>query len=356
LLSQHVSDAAAERNLDFMSKYATKFKMTPRNITTVAIDESLVNSGDFFGIIRLDGLDPMLAWAMGSSTGHTTVALRDEQGDLYVVESNAKGAYWPVNGIQKTPYATWIQQAQNADYNYLWAPLSPSLRATFNETAAWEYFYSVQGVDYGYYTLLYPWIDTIKDNYPCLPPDYSACLEWQHIEVLMGLLDRLSRPTMDMLFGQAFNHRLGTQSLSGAEIFQEADIQGLSNINLIPTIVEDDTWNYTIARYNDTVQAPSSVCCVFVCHIWKAAGLFTSINNTVNCGEFTNADDYQLSLLDADFQRPAQCASADPNNQLCQLNGKFSLDFNEYASRPNTFHMFEHCPSLPPSYDKPAGC
>lgn len=35
----------------------------------------MVHSGDFFGVIRLDGLDPMLAWGMGSTTGHTTVAM-----------------------------------------------------------------------------------------------------------------------------------------------------------------------------------------------------------------------------------------------------------------------------------------
>eukprot|EP00339_Tiarina_fusa_P021209 CAMPEP_0117027492 /NCGR_PEP_ID=MMETSP0472-20121206/20089_1 /TAXON_ID=693140 ORGANISM="Tiarina fusus, Strain LIS" /NCGR_SAMPLE_ID=MMETSP0472 /ASSEMBLY_ACC=CAM_ASM_000603 /LENGTH=48 /DNA_ID= /DNA_START= /DNA_END= /DNA_ORIENTATION= len=48
--------------------------MEKRDITDVEIDESLVHSGDFIGIIRLDGLDPMLAWGMGSTTGHTTVA------------------------------------------------------------------------------------------------------------------------------------------------------------------------------------------------------------------------------------------------------------------------------------------
>ena len=64
---------------------------------------------DFFGIVRLDGLDPMLAWAMGSTTGHTTVALwnrstADAADDyLMVCESTAKDVYWPVNGVQCTP-------------------------------------------------------------------------------------------------------------------------------------------------------------------------------------------------------------------------------------------------------------
>ena len=66
---------------------------------------------DFFGIVRLDGLDPMLAWAMGSSTGHTTVALWNRSTAvaaddyLMVCESTAKDVYWPVNGVQCAPWA-----------------------------------------------------------------------------------------------------------------------------------------------------------------------------------------------------------------------------------------------------------
>ena len=37
--------------------------------TSYIPDPSLVKSGDTFDILRLDGLDPMIAWAMGSATG-----------------------------------------------------------------------------------------------------------------------------------------------------------------------------------------------------------------------------------------------------------------------------------------------
>ena len=72
--------------------------MTKRNITNTGVDESLIQGGDFLGIIRLDGLDPTLAWGMGSVTGHTTIAHRIN-GTLHVCESQAKGSYWDVNGI-----------------------------------------------------------------------------------------------------------------------------------------------------------------------------------------------------------------------------------------------------------------
>lgn len=60
----------------------------------VEIPEDTIQSGDFFGVIRLDGLDPMLGWAMGSTTGHTTVAIRDDDGQLYIHESTVKDDYW----------------------------------------------------------------------------------------------------------------------------------------------------------------------------------------------------------------------------------------------------------------------
>lgn len=32
------------------------------------------------------------------------------------------------------------------------------------------------------------------------------------------------------------------------------------------------------------------VCCVFVCRMWKAAGLFGDKTQSINCGEFTNSN------------------------------------------------------------------
>ena len=43
--------------------------MHPRLITNVDIHEDLIHNGDTFHIMRLDGLDPMISWAIGSTTG-----------------------------------------------------------------------------------------------------------------------------------------------------------------------------------------------------------------------------------------------------------------------------------------------
>lgn len=80
-----IPEIIAKANTNFLKSYVG-IDMQPRDITDVDIDESLVNSGDFIGVIRLDGLDPILAWGMGSVTGHTTIAHRID-GVLHVCES-----------------------------------------------------------------------------------------------------------------------------------------------------------------------------------------------------------------------------------------------------------------------------
>lgn len=105
----------------------------------------------------------MLAWAMGSTTGHTTVALR-VNGTLHIAESTVKDSYWPTSkphryamlvagltpfawsdGIQMTPYQQWIKQAQAAGYNVVWAPLNDKLRAKFDAEAAYKRFKELEG-------------------------------------------------------------------------------------------------------------------------------------------------------------------------------------------------------------------
>lgn len=83
--TQGVPSLIANGNRDFL-KTLMNLDMPKRQVTDVEVDEDLIQSGDFFGIIRLDGLDPMIAFGMGSSTGHTVVAQRID-GVLHICES-----------------------------------------------------------------------------------------------------------------------------------------------------------------------------------------------------------------------------------------------------------------------------
>jgi len=118
---------------------------------------------------------------------YVTPCLPSVTNELYVVESTVQDSYWPTDGIQKTPWDQWLAQAKAAGYMAVWAPIDPAVGATFNVTAAWEFFESVQGLAYGYHNFLFGWIDTVKDNFPCLPPDYTQCLQSQFLEIAFGM-------------------------------------------------------------------------------------------------------------------------------------------------------------------------
>lgn len=173
-----------EKNVKFL-RDSVSYSLPKRNVTDVFLDESLIHDGDFFGVLRLDGLDPMLSYGMGADTGHTTIALRFND-TLYICESTTNSNYWPTNGIQKTEYRQWLKQAKAADYNVVHLPLSAYSRALFNSTKAREWFTTkAEGLPYGeQYTIrflfLFLFVATlvlpfrsITAHAPALASDYS---------------------------------------------------------------------------------------------------------------------------------------------------------------------------------------
>ena len=357
LLTPTVSDDAAAANIDFLAKYAN-VSIHQRKVHTVPIDTKLISSGDFFGVMRLDGLDPMLAWAMGAHTGHTVLAVRDESDKLFIVEATNNNSYWAVNGVQKTEYETWLANARKASYNVVWAPLTPEARAQFNASAALDYFATVEGFDYGYQNILWAWQDTVEDNYPCLPPSFGQlCLTPAHVQILFGALDRAVNSTANILFLQAWNKRIGTEGLTFAEILRYANQTAGIRAEDIPVMVEKDSWVYETTRFGVATTGPALVCCSFVCEMWKAGGLFGNLSRQINCAEQTNLDDYTLNFLTTPSMLPPQCAKADPNNSLCQLEGDYSVDLGAvYGTRQPYAHMDEWCPSRAPGYERPSQC
>jgi hypothetical protein len=72
-------------NVEFL-KWSMNYEMEVRPIQKVTIDENLIQSGDYFAVMRMDGLDPMIMYGTGSHSGHSVMALRFD-GELYIVES-----------------------------------------------------------------------------------------------------------------------------------------------------------------------------------------------------------------------------------------------------------------------------
>jgi hypothetical protein len=338
---QAVPPAVAKKNIDFLAKYA-KVQVNPRDPSLNFVpDENEVKSGDAFYIMRLDGLNPMLAWAMGSTTGHVTTALWID-GQLYVCESTTESSYWPTDYIQKTPYRTWIQQTQAADMQVVWAPLSDAARKTYNETAAVEFFKANEGFNYGFQAMLWAWIDTAKGNFPCLPPDYSTnCLGWEVLELLVSVVDRHIHQIGDLMWNSAMARRLNLpDGLRTSDLWYQASLQGLTSIELAEK-PELDTYLYNTTRYDEPAVGKAMVCCVLVCNMWKAAGMFGELSDQINCGEQTNYDDYALTIHAESYR---------------QIVGSYSLELVDFRTQDFYAHMHENCAALPPTYERAPGC
>jgi hypothetical protein len=74
-------------NLEFVREILD-WDMERREIEEVRLDEDLIQTGDVFLVLRLDGIDPIIMYGTGSHVGHSVMAMRfEEDGDLYIVES-----------------------------------------------------------------------------------------------------------------------------------------------------------------------------------------------------------------------------------------------------------------------------
>lgn len=158
-------------------------------------------------------------YGTGSHIGHDTMALRFD-GELYVVESQ-DAWYWPTHGLQRTLWADWIKQAEDADFHVSWLPLRPDVRAKFNEKAANDFFFATEGLPYGYHNFLYGWVDTPSDNWPPL-------LSNEIVPVVFAVLEKVLPATAFMFFTEALNKRLGVENQNISQIAKLAAEKSMS--------------------------------------------------------------------------------------------------------------------------------
>jgi len=360
VLTQAVAPIFADMNRDFLSAFVG-IDMEPRqdNVPDILdIPKQMIRNGDTFNIMRLDGLDPMIAWAMGAATGHTVVAMwRDLE--LYLCESNAFSPYWPVNGVQCNRYEEWTQYALGADYNVVWAPMEQSINDGMNMTKAWEFVDSMIGIDYGYEVVLTGLLDTLYDNLPCAGSNNTFCLEPEHFEMLFSYVERLSdevarvfKPAIMQRAGLSFDKPL-------VEAYYAAHLAGVE-VTMLPLLPEKDGWIYPTTRDGKPELSPVMICNVFVCNVWKHAGVFSGIEDDIQCGETSVNDNYRLKLY-SNEPKPAFCSEVE--NPLCQLTGKYQLRLDSQPGVPPRYNyvpvspgLLESCPSKAPNYLAPQDC
>ena len=301
IIGSHVPEYMEAENITFLAE-AMEYKMEKREITDVHIDEDLIQSGDFFSIIRLDGLDPIVMWGSGSYAAHCVMALRFD-GDLYIVESQ-DAWYWPTAGLQRTPFKQWMKQAKEASFNVVWLPLSGKSLLKFDEKAAQEWFFKTVGLPYGYHNFLYGWIDTPYDNIPPLLPDEFS-------PILFSLAAKVIPDAVKIFYTEALNKRLGTVGLDIEEIAALAAERDME-IQDVMAMPEQDGWQYYGEEPRDGL---SYVCSAYVSSMYKVAGLYDG--HFINATEQTPRDIYMLDVFDKNFKRPKACVEADPDLPYC---------------------------------------
>ncbi|KAF3795364.1 hypothetical protein EJ110_NYTH04850 [Nymphaea thermarum] len=335
-------------NLAFLKKHmGAKFEPRPEPwVSNISVAD--IHSGDFLAISKIrgrwGGFETLEKWVSGAYAGHTAICLKDSEGNLWVGESgheNEKGE----DIIAVLPWEEWWNfelTKDDSNPHIALLPLHPDMRAKFNNSAAWEYALSMSGKPYGYHNMIFSWIDTIADNYP--PP-----LDAHLVASVMTVWNRIQPAYAANMWNEALNKRLGTEGLELPEIIVESEKRGISFDKLL-TVPEQDDWLYT--------DGYSTSCIAFVLQIYKKAGLFDPITNSIQVAEFTIKDAYSLRFFeDNSSHLPDWCnESDDVKLPFCQIRGKYRMELPGYNSMDAYPHMNERCPSLPPEYNRVKNC
>ena len=245
--------------------------------------------------------------------------------------------------MQRTKWADWIKQAEDADFNVVLAKLSPEARAKFDEKKANDFFFQTEGLPYGYHNFLYGWIDSANDNWPPL-------LAREFVPVMFKIVEDIKPTLAYNFFTEALNKRLGVDGKTISEIAELAagKSMGISDVMAMPEI---DGWEYTGLEPRD---GRNWVCSAYVAAMYKAAGLFDDMD--INSTEFATMDVYIMKLFDTTTPLPEQCVAADPMLPYCQILGKYRLELPYFNTIEPYEHMFETCAINYPSYQRDAGC
>jgi hypothetical protein len=354
LITSPPDAASAERNYDFLSRYAG-IDMPVRATPTVTVDPALIGSGDLLVIHRPDGLATLEQWGTGAVTSHVTTFMRTEAtGALVVCESQSAGADWPIDRIQCNDWAAWQAMATKAGYAWVWMPLTPAAHAAFDNAKAWAFINSTLEVNYGFQDFAVTFFDTEFDNLPWPARPES-------LELIVGVLDGLlspfisdeDTPLINLLFTQTLVQHLGLPkfNISFLEAVDAAAARGLT-FGQVLAMPEQDAWLYPM-HTGVGPTAIARVCNAYACAIQKAGGLFGDLE--INCADTHNTDVETLSTIDAAPPRPAACVAADPDYAYCQLAGARRIPLKQVRVTPYA-HMDEHCPGLPTTYSRPANC
>lgn len=384
---------AAKLNIDFLTIRGLFKTIDPFGKIT-AIDITKVRSGDNLQVLKLDGLDPLIAWGTGGRTGHTTIAVWEGSGAdrqlwicestgaymhtkcyfvieltvLFLADASPTGAYWPPPyGIIRTPWAKWMNLAQAAGFSVVLLPLANHSSGAFDENKFWKWFETVEGMPYGYHVMLMSFLDTAPNkNLPAPMTDQVVANSYLELDNLVKHDNVSIGSNMYALIIEGINHRLGLNCKGdGALACVSTElVQRNMTYSQATAIPEDDSWRYDADPATGFKGNFSMMCSAFVANSLKVG--LSSIWPKLNSHEFTPKDVYQLQIFNNgrtesprfDNQSCAGGLIEDEagNGAYCQLLGPWKLPLNEYNTVPVTVHMNEKCAAQWPNYTTDRPC
>eukprot|EP01102_Stenamoeba_stenopodia_P017303 TRINITY_DN6182_c0_g1_i1.p1 TRINITY_DN6182_c0_g1~~TRINITY_DN6182_c0_g1_i1.p1 ORF type:complete len:510 (+),score=134.74 TRINITY_DN6182_c0_g1_i1:33-1532(+) len=302
-------------------------------------DESQLQSGDCFQLFKFGvlhgGINAVTAYGTGGRADHVAAILEIE-GEMYVVESTG-GV-----GVIKTPYQQWMQEL-DPSYMVALLRLSEEYQANFNVTAAVDFFFSREGMPYGYHNFFFGWVDTPSDNYP--PP-----LSEELVPILFAIVDRVDYNVSKSMWGEALNMRMNTSGLLVEQIIDLCEEKNISFYDVM-TWPEQDSWTYSDGK--------SLTCSGFLTGLYKAAGVFGDID--FQATELTPRDSYSLGIYagQGEWTQPSVCNQDPFNSQnagYCQISGDYVFELPGFNMISPYENMFQKCGGLPPDYVREPGC
>jgi len=348
-------------------------KRNSNNTAPILLSEKDIPDGTHLVIYRLDGQEAIADWAVGSESGHHTIAFRDPiDNKLYVYESTdempGSDPYWPPPyGVCRRPWSVWIEQAVKAQFNVVLLPLKEEHRSKFNNTAAQVFWEDQRGLPYGYHEYLWEWVDAGNLNLPWNPHDQGQSLSmiFEGMENYLGNTSKIGAWSMLI---QAVNARLDQNFFSMAEMynyFMDVDKRDDVYQRLLEVVSEpeQDSYNYwnhpnvcnqTIRPHDCTGR--SMICEVFVFSILKHAGIFDDV--TFQASEVDPRSAYLADIWDTSYMWPdKRCQQQVNETGFCQIIGKWSTPLVGVGTVPVTSNFAGKCQDYPPKYARlPAIC
>ena len=355
-------DEMASANIDFLVQRGVWPDDPPQPFnTTVALDPAAVHSGDYLAILRLDGLDPTIAWGAGGMTGHSALAVWRTEANgsraLYVTEStdsNPLGPTYfppPYGAGKTTPWATWLALAAQASFHVAVLPLADAYAAAFDEDAYWAWHATVQGMPYGYHSMLLSFLDTGGAAFANLPLPLDSAELPVALDVADALLGNATGGvSIYSMLTWGFNLRTNASCETircAADLVNANKLAGRSPASLTEALAlpELDSYDYGGNK--------SLVCSEFCAGGWKAAlSAAFPVWRDIQAGEQTPNDNVQMALYSQTQSRfnASSCpggltSSPTGSGAYCQVLGTWRMHLPGYNTIPIYAGMNNACPS-----------